>query len=194
MEIWADIEGYEGYYQVSNQGNVRSLTRVINGRKVEGKLMKWTYSTHGYPQVRLSMNGKSKTVTIHTLVATNFVDNPKNLSEVNHIDHNKHNATYTNLEWCTRSENMKAMRDFYGIKKKVNYCKCGNEVYKEGNSCKDCHTKSRRTVERPPKEKLIRELSEGSFSSVGRKYGVSDNAIRKWCKSYKLPTKSRAYH
>lgn len=73
-------------------------------------------------------------------------------------------------------------------------CDCGKPIGKNNTRCKDCHTKYAkevglgRTVERPDKEQLLEEIATSSFSAVGRKYGVSDNAIRKWCTFYGLPT------
>lgn len=64
--------------------------------------------------------------------------------------------------------------------KKKFYCKCGNEKSKSGKVCKECSDKSQRKVERPSYEQLIKEIKETNYSAVGRKYGVSDNAIRKW--------------
>lgn len=97
-EIWKDIEGYEGLYQVSNLGRVKSNLR-------KGKILKSNSTYDGYYNVTLSKNGKLKTYRIHRLVCIAFLDNPLNKSEVNHIDGNKKNNNIENLEWCTRSEN-----------------------------------------------------------------------------------------
>ncbi len=107
---WKDIEGYEGYYQVSNIGEVRSVDRWVtykNGRKIfrKGKLMKLSPGTCGYPQVSLCSHGVEKKVSVHRLVATAFIPNPDNLPFVNHKDENKSNNIWTNLEWCTDKYN-----------------------------------------------------------------------------------------
>ena len=74
------------------------------------------------------------------------------------------------------------------------YCiDCGKEILYESKRCVSCNGKMQRKVERPSKEILYQEIKTTSFSAVGRKYGVSDNAIRKWCKTYGLPTKSSEY-
>lgn len=107
-EIWKDIEGYEGIYQVSNFGRVKSLGRVIdtkNGRTtVKGVIM----SPCGKPYlfVYLNKNHKSKYHAVHRLVAQAFIPNLENKPQVNHIDGNKTNNAVSNLEWVTQSENM----------------------------------------------------------------------------------------
>lgn len=97
-EIWKDIPGYEGLYQASNLGRIRSLIRnkiLIGGIK------------NGYREVILCKNGKRKYMLVHRLIAQTFLENKKNKPQINHIDGNKHNNNVNNLEWCTRSENMK---------------------------------------------------------------------------------------
>lgn len=111
MERWADIPGYEGMYQVSDLGNVRSLDRVsthsIRGAiKLHGKVLKGGLCK-GYPMVALCKDGKSKTHKVHRLVAAAFVPNPEGLPEVNHRDGCKSNNAARNLEWCTHSCNIR---------------------------------------------------------------------------------------
>jgi len=97
QEIWKDIEGYEGLYQVSNLGNVKSIKNNII--KKPSKLPK------GYLQICLNKNGKLKYISIHRLVAQAFIPNPNNLPCVNHKDCNPQNNNINNLEWCTYKEN-----------------------------------------------------------------------------------------
>lgn len=109
-EIWKDVEGYEGHYQVSNIGNVRSVTKKVNtkgGVKAtkNGKMLKQSKSAKGYLSVNLSKNGKSKSCEVQRLVAIAFVSNSNNYPCVNHIDENKANNVFTNLEWCTYGYN-----------------------------------------------------------------------------------------
>jgi len=99
MEIWKNIEGYEGYYQVSNKGNVRSL--------VTNKLLSQTYCKDGYLKVHFNVNSVDKTRQVHRLVAKHFCPNSENKPQVNHIDGNKTNNNASNLEWVTQKENMK---------------------------------------------------------------------------------------
>ena len=110
MEEWKDVKGYEGLYQVSNLGNVRSLDRrvkhsVYGYMNVKGKTLS-QHSDGEYLKVKLSKDGKMKTHKVHRLVATAFIDNPNELPAVNHIDCDKFNNSVDNLEWCTISYNM----------------------------------------------------------------------------------------
>ena len=111
-EIWKDIKGYEGYYQVSNLGRVRSLKRVVGAGKnanhstqtLNGRILKSAY-TKKYVTTILSKDGKTKCFSVHKLVAEAFIPNPDNLPCVNHKDENKHNNKVDNLEWCTYKYN-----------------------------------------------------------------------------------------
>jgi len=111
-EIWKDIKGYEGRYQVSNMGRVKSLERVTirkDGSKlpVKERILKPCTKPNGYLQVVLcASSGKRETPKIHRLVCEAFHENPKNKPCVNHIDENKANNVASNLEWCTYEENL----------------------------------------------------------------------------------------
>ena len=101
-EIWKDIEGYEGYYMVSNLGNVKSLN--YNGTDKEGILKPYDMG-YDYLYVKLYKDGKKKWYRIHRLVATAFCENPHEFKEVNHIDEDRTNNCADNLEWCSREYN-----------------------------------------------------------------------------------------
>lgn len=109
-EIYRDIQGYEGHYQISNLGNIKSLKRLIkrcNSNKsyfIKERILKQSIS-NGYYAITLNKNNKQKRFCIHRLVALAFLENPKNKEEVNHKDGNKLNNCVDNLEWCTKSEN-----------------------------------------------------------------------------------------
>lgn len=99
-EIWKDIEGYEGYYQISNLGRVKSFHKS----KV-GVILKQSTGTFGYIFIELNLRGCAKKFLIHRLVAFSFLHNTQNKKEVNHIDGDKSNNHVSNLEWVTSSEN-----------------------------------------------------------------------------------------
>lgn len=103
MEIWKDIKGYEGLYQVSNYGNVRSLDYRHTGRT---EVLSPGENTCGYLFVNLCKNGKVKKFTLHRLVAEAFLPNWFDDREVNHKDENPKNNNVDNLEWCDRKYNI----------------------------------------------------------------------------------------
>ena len=102
-EIWKDIKGYEGKYQVSNLGRVKSLNYKRTG---EEKILKPTKTEKGYLFVCLRRNSKAKSYRVHRLVAEHFIPNTDTNLEVNHKDENKENNCVTNLEWCTHIYNV----------------------------------------------------------------------------------------
>lgn len=104
-EIWKDIQGYEGLYQVSTLGRVRSLDRLIksrygNFRKITGKIIKPNKIWSGYLRISL-WKQQVEYKSLHRLVAETFIPNPQNLPCVNHKDEVKSNNSVSNLEWCT---------------------------------------------------------------------------------------------
>jgi hypothetical protein len=109
METWKDIIGYEGLYQVSNMGNVKSLSRIIDrgslpSRLQKEKLMKKTVNKQGYHVVNLSKDKRQKLHSVHFLVASCFLGDRNGL-DTNHIDRNKSNNCLSNLEYVSRREN-----------------------------------------------------------------------------------------
>ena len=118
MEEWKDIKGFEGYYQVSNHGRVRSLPRYTKNRYSvmlkKGVILTPMIDRNGYCGVRLQKNGKGYSKLIHRLVAEAFIPNPKSYREINHIDEDKSNNLADNLEWCSRDYNMN-----YGERPKI---------------------------------------------------------------------------
>jgi hypothetical protein len=108
-ESWRDIVGYEGFYQISNLGNVKSLSRhrVVGfaDYKSKEKIIKQSTNNGGYKYVWLHKNGKRKIYKIHRLVAMAFLKNPLNYRCINHKDENRQNNIVENLEWCNHSYN-----------------------------------------------------------------------------------------
>ena len=131
-EIWKDIKGYEGKYQVSNYGNVKSLNYRRTGNE---KLMKPTLQNNGYLCVNLYK--PLKLYLIHRLVADAFIQNPDNLPCVNHKDENPTNNHVDNLEWCTYEYNLN-----YGTRNKraseslLNNPYTSNKVYQYTIDCR----------------------------------------------------------
>lgn len=107
QEIWIDVPNYEGLYQVSNLGNVKSLFRRNKNRVNQERLMKLKLNSSGYYQVWLCKNNHDKGFFVHRLVALAFITNENYLPEVNHIDAVKTNNVVSNLEWCSHLDNMK---------------------------------------------------------------------------------------
>lgn len=108
IEVWKPIKGYEGSYEISSIGNVRSIDRVIkysNGKEYhrKGRMLTATDNGNGYLIVGL----KNKNHYVHRLVADAFIEHPNGKDFVNHIDYDRKNNIVENLEWCTVSENMK---------------------------------------------------------------------------------------
>lgn len=103
-EIWRWIADYEGLYQISNYGRVKSFPRYR--RHKESKILKPSCDSMGYLKIGLNKDGDSRKFAIHRLVAQAFIPNPNNLPEVNHKDGHPLNCYVENLEWATKSENM----------------------------------------------------------------------------------------
>lgn len=118
-EIWKDVDGFEGYYQVSNLGRIKSLSRVVNNypnctRTLPERVIRGHVNKHiGYVVVSLSGNGK-KMDYVHRLVAKAFIPNPNNYPFINHKDENKTNNRIDNLEWCTPNYNI----EYSGVRTK----------------------------------------------------------------------------
>lgn len=110
-EIWKSIKDYEGLYQISNYGRVKSLEKYVKRRKCGIKyfpeiIMKPVSDKDGYLSVTFNVDGKAKTFKVHRLVAQAFIPNPNDKPQVNHKDGNKKNNNVDNLEWVTGKENI----------------------------------------------------------------------------------------
>lgn len=175
-EIWKDIENYEGLYQISNLGNVRRM-RFINYTtdKFQIKELKPSDNGSGYKIVGLCKNGKRTNHYIHRLVCQMFNPNPHNFDEVNHIDHNKNNNIFTNLEFCSRSYNVKYSFD-QGIRKAKK-----NMLGKKGKN----HPISKPVVMKTLDNKIIKKYESAHLASLDT--GVCYSSIKN-CRSGKQKT------
>ena len=104
--MWRAIPSYEGLYEVSTDGRIRSVDRISpHGHRLKGKELKQISHSAGYLTVFLSKDGKPLPHLVHRLVAETFIDNPDGLGFINHKDEDKHNNNVDNLEWCTKQYN-----------------------------------------------------------------------------------------
>lgn len=155
-ETWKPIIGYEGLYEVSNYGNIRSLFRY---KKV---LKPWPTSI-GYLMVYLSKDNSRKAFLVHRLVASAFLENPDNKPQVNHLDEDRTNNNVSNLEWCTRKEN----HNYGSHKKKLSKAHINHP--KKSKSIAQC-TKDGELISVFP-----------SISEATRKTGISKSNICACC-------------
>ena len=163
-ELWLAVKGFEGLYEVSDLGRVRSLDRTTktrgDGKRIsKGRVLKFKTDKYGYYCVCLRKNLKNHHKTVHRLIAEVFVENKENKPQVNHIDGNKLNNHYSNLEWCTTQENTEHA--------KVNGLICS------GTRCHKAKLNWNIVNE-------IRRNYEGTktYKDLGIEYGVSPQTIR----------------
>lgn len=140
-EQWKDIVGYEGLYQISNLGRLKSLKRIYSHRIYPSKILSIRKDTHGYMQAFLYKNNQRKVYLVHRLVAKAFLDNPNNCKEVNHIDEDKTNNKISNLEWCNRNYNVNYGNRTSKTSVKVEQYDLQNNLIKERNSISEASRK-----------------------------------------------------
>ncbi len=111
-EQWKDVAGYDGYYQVSSCGRIKSVERYVQDRfgikapyRIPEKILKPKHKRGGYLQVNLSMHGRAHPYSIHRMVAEAFIPNPDHLPTVNHKNEDKTDNRVENLEWCSQAYN-----------------------------------------------------------------------------------------
>ena len=208
VEIWKDIENYEGLYQVSNFGRVRSLDRVVRRNKgfglCKGRVLKPRLPA-GYCQVSLCKQNNVSQFLVHRLVAEAFVPNPDNLPQVNHKDEVKTNNRADNLEWCTPEYNCnygnhnKKLSEALTGKKRKPLSEEHKRKISEGNKGKVYSDETRRKISEGNKGKIFSEETRRKLSEshkgldnhqLGRKHTeeakrkISEAAKRR-CKNYR---------
>ena len=173
-EIWKDIEGFEGYYMISNTGKVKSLG---NGKSNNSKkrILKEGKDGRGYLYVILCKDGKVKMHKIHRLVAQAFCENPMGYKEVNHIDENKENNCAENLEWCSRSYNTN-----YGTRNQRVGEKLKGRKNSEEHNKKIAESKKKPVYSINKKSGLITYWE--SATDAGRVLGINSSHISSCCK------------
>lgn len=167
MELWKDIEGYKGHYQVSNHGQVRS---------VKGKvpyILKGDYQPNGYKRVYLWKDGEKENFLVHRLVALSFLPNPYGYSDVNHIDEDKSNNRITNLEWCTHLYNM----NYGSVKKKISEANMGRKVTERQRQLCGLSALGKKWMNNNKREILVKKDDVPSFLNAGWNTG---RLIRTW--------------
>lgn len=167
IEIWKDLPGHEGCYQVSNIGRVRSMDYYINGPKgkrlKKGKIKEFSMTKDGYCRVGIWSKRKQKHITVHRLVALTFIPNPDNKKCVNHIDGDKTNNNVTNLEWCTADENI---QHYYHI--------LGGKSFTKGRNKPLSPAENDRTrKDRKPVKCIEDNLTFSSIADAARYYNIS---------------------
>jgi len=149
-EIWKDIKGYEGLYQVSNLGRVKRMGRVnvysnMRARVEHEKVLKLSNNKFGYKLVSLTKNKKENTFLIHRLVAIAFIENKNKYPNVNHLDNNPSNNFFYNLQWCTQKQNIQ------------------HAVVQNRMSSGKNHYMNKIESSKKPKCRLVLDLSTGIF-------------------------------
>jgi len=119
MEIWKEIQGFEGLYEISTYGRIRTVEKMQRyllrnkqpaQRRIPAHLLSTQLNNRGYRIVHIYKNNCRHVRTVHRLVALTFLPNPQRKPEVHHLDRNRANPALSNLEWLTRSENLKRIR------------------------------------------------------------------------------------
>lgn len=199
------MPGFENTHMISSLGNIWVKGRYVinNGTPVwkEGHRIVPFIKANGYAQCNINIGSIQKKKYVHRLVAEAFLPNPDNLPEVDHIDNNRANNMLSNLQWITHQDNMRKQVSYRRGRSHTHklrppkLCQCGKIISKKATRCKKCYRQSIGAKETPAKDKLLSELilANGSFTKVAKKYGITDNTVRKWCKQYGLPYHSVDY-
>lgn len=163
VEIWKDIPGFEGFYQASTAGRIRSVDRSVTDAKgvvrfYRGRMMTLCDAGSGYLNVSLSKQGKLYTPRVNRVIAQTFLENPCNYDQVNHKDENKRNNCVANLEWCTAKYN-------------TNY---GTGILRRAQAI------SRPVLQFDPQGNFIKRWE--SITQAERELGIDNSHITRCCK------------
>ena len=158
--VWRDIAGYEGHYQVSNMGEVRSI-------KKDPLVLKGDHQRNGYRRVYLWLNGGKKNFCVHRLVAEAFIPNPFHLTDVNHLDEDKNNNAVWNLEWCTHLYNM----NYGSVKRKISIAGRGRKCSEERRKQIGLDTSRRRWINDGETERYVYKENVETFVAAGWRKG-----------------------
>ena len=175
---WKIISGYEKY-EISDTGIVRNYL-------TKDEIIAFD-NNYGYWQVQLrDSSGKRKALYVHRLVYSNFCGEIPEGFEVHHINYDSSKNHLSNLALVTRKENV-MWNYVVNREPRINPCPvCSMPMSPKANKCQTCHSFTTRKVERPTKEELILLIQENTWRDIGKSFGVSDNAVRKWAKNYNI--------
>lgn len=162
-EVWKDIKGFEGVYQVSSLGRVRSLIDSHGNARKEPKLRRLSYNKDGYAKIRLMHGDADVTARIHRLVAEAFIPNPENLETVNHKNGDKTDNRIENLEWADRSYQMIHAYE-HGLKKPM-------------SGTKNHWARLTEDDVRAIRAEYVPYSREHSTVALGKKYGLTNTTI-----------------
>lgn len=166
MEEWRDISGYDGVYQISSFGRIRSLTRkCCDGRTRKGQIMSPYIDQDGYKRITLTTSRKRKHYYVHRLVAEAFIENPIGYEQINHKDENKLNNHTDNLEWCD-------------VKYNINYGKRNEKAGISLGGENHYQHKLTNNIVRYIRENYIANDPIYGQSALGRRFGVAQSVIR----------------
>jgi len=168
-EIWKAVSGYEGFYKISNCGRVKKTKKWDLNKKIYipcNQILKPQDNSSGYKYIKFCKNGTKRNIYIHRLVALHFVKNPNNQNYVNHIDYDKSNNHFKNLEWCSQRENVLHSAEHMKKRKSVSHSNTG-EMYIS-------------KIKRTNKYRVTVDCKQlGCFSSLKKAIDVRDNFIKK---------------
>lgn len=187
--IWKPVVGYEGLYEVSNTGLIKSLN-CYNYK--EPRIMKLGHRPDGYLSVGLSKNNVTKTKVVHRLVAEAFIPNPDNLEMVNHKDEDRANNNVENLEWCTRSYNQVYSMNLHPERKKV----FGDNFKNKDGSNLSPWTKKGKAHKHNRKVAMLNDKNEierifESPSMAAKEMNLDSGNVLTVCKANAIPNRNK---